>query len=314
MKVRAKQFSLDEALLPTHNAVDLGHTDSPLQVVYSSDFSGNLTGAIRFKAKNETGSTINKGSAVYINGVSGDVPTISLADADVSTAMPAVGLTENNANNNAEVYVISFGNLTGLNTSTLGTVGQSVFIDTTAGALTTTKPTGTSSKLQNIGQIIRQHATEGIIKVGGAGRTAATPNLDEGHFFLGNASNQSVESAYQLPTSIGTSGYVLTSDGTNVTFQAASGGGGLTYTATTDPNVTLVLNNHYSINIGSATTLTLPTTGSGQISFKNMNSAILTIQADSAKTLDGVTTGSVELSQYEAVTLITDGSGNWEIR
>ena len=227
MKIKAKQLSLDSTVTPTTATIDLGSDASPLQAVHSSEFVGELTGAVRFKAKNETGAAIAKGAAVYINGVSGEVPTIALADADVSTAMPSVGLTETAANNNAEVYIVSFGNLTGLNTAALGSniVGKAVYIDTTAGGLTITPPSTNSAKLQNIGQVIREHATAGIIKVGGAGRTAATPNLDSGHFFIGS-SNQSTQSSYELPTSIGTSGHVLTSDGTNVTFQAASGGGG----------------------------------------------------------------------------------------
>ncbi len=200
---------------------------SPFSAVYSSDFAGNLTGAVRFKAKNTTGGTVAKGSAVYINGVSGDVPTIALADADDANKMPCVGLTEASSNNNAEVYVTSFGNLTGLNTSALGTniVGDTVYISTTAGSLTLTAPTGSSSKLQDIGQVVREHATEGVIKVGGASRTAATPNLDQGKFFIGNASNQSSASAYVLPISDGSASQVLTTDGSgSVTFQDAAGG------------------------------------------------------------------------------------------
>ena len=217
MKIKSKQLE-----------PNLGSESSPFTSVHSSDFTGSLTGPIRFKVKNETGLAVAKGVPVYINGVSGDVPTIALADSD-TTNMPCVGLTESAANNNAEVYIVSFGNLTGLNTAALGTgiVGDTVYISTTAGALTLTPPTGSSSKLQNIGQVIREHATEGIIKVGGAGRTAATPNLDQGKIFIGNASNQSSTSVYTIPIADGTNGQVLTTDGSGaVTFQDASGGGG----------------------------------------------------------------------------------------
>ena len=188
----------------------------------------DLNGAIRFKAKNNEGSQITKGQAVYIKGISGTVPTVGLADADDANKMPAFGLAFANANDQAEVQIVSFGNLTDVNTSTFS-AGDTLYIDTTAGALTATKPTGSTAQLQNIGRVLRSDASAGIIKVGGAGRSAATPNLDEGHFFVGNASNQSTQSAYQLPTAIGTNGQVLTSDGTNVTFQTASAGslGGL---------------------------------------------------------------------------------------
>ena len=218
MKIKSKQ--LEE---------NLGSESSPFTSVHSADFAGSLTGPIRFKAKNETGAAVAKGVAVCITGVSGDVPTISLADAD-NANMPCAGLTETSANNNAEVYIVSFGNLTGLNTAALGTgiVGDTVYISTTAGDLTLTPPTGSSSKLQNIGQIIREHATEGIIKVGGAGRTAATPNLDQGKIFIGNASNQSSTSVYTLPIADGTNGQVLTTNGSGtITFQDATGSSGI---------------------------------------------------------------------------------------
>ena len=205
---------------------DTLRTDAtPFSAVYSSDFAGNLTGAVRFKAKNTTGGVVAKGSAVYINGVSGDVPTIALADADDANTMPCVGLTEASSNNNAEVNIISFGNLTGLNTAALGTniVGDTVYISTTAGSLTLTAPTGSSSKLQNIGQIVREHATEGIIKVGGAGRTAATPNLDSGKFFIGGTSNNSIQSNYTLPIDDGTNGQALVTNGSGaVSFGSVS--------------------------------------------------------------------------------------------
>lgn len=204
MKIKGKQL---EDTLRTETL--------PFTTVHSTEFQGDLTGAVRFKCKNAEASAMSKGQAVYISGIQGDVPEIMLADADGSGTMPAVGLTESSANSGAEVYIISFGNLTGLNTASLGTniVGKSVYVGTTAGGLTVTAPTGSSAKLQNIGQIVREHATAGIIKVGGAGRTAATPNLDQGKFFIGNASNQSSESVYTLPTSDGTEDQVLTTNG-----------------------------------------------------------------------------------------------------
>lgn len=203
--------------------------DNPFEAIHATQFVGAMDGSLRFKCKNAESTAVSKGQAVYISGVSGDVPEVKLADADGTGTVPAVGLTESAANASAEVFVVSFGNLTGLDTSSLNTtspvesiVGRSVFIGTTPGQVTIDKPAGSSAKLQNIGQIVREHATEGIIKVGGAGRTAATPNLDQGKFFIGNTSNQSSESDYTLPTAIGASGQVLTSDGTNVGFAEPS--------------------------------------------------------------------------------------------
>lgn len=240
MKIKGKQ--LENTLRSVAN---------PFTEVHATQFVGGIDGAIRFKCKNAEVSAMSKGEAVYISGVSGDVPEVKLADADGAGTVPAVGLTESAANASAEVYVVSFGNLTGLNTSALNTtspyasiVGRSVYIGTTPGQITIDKPSGSSAKLQNIGQIVREHSTEGIIKVGGAGRTAATPNLDEGKFFIGNNANQSSESTYTLPTTIGTSGQVLTSNGTNVSFADASSSA-MTIESITLADTTQYLNTEY---------------------------------------------------------------------
>src|SRR5210317_643443 len=159
-------------------------------------YFGDMNGAIRFKAKNDEGVQITKGQAVYIKGLAGDgtTPTVGLADANDPTKMPAFGLAFNTANNSAEIQIVQVGNLGGLDTSGFS-VGDTLYIDTTPGAVTKTKPTGESSQLQNIGRVIRSDNGDGVIMVGGAGRSAATPNLDQDKIFLGNASNQSVSTA-----------------------------------------------------------------------------------------------------------------------
>ena len=151
----------------------------------------HASGALSFAAKNETGGTVTKGTVVFINGVSGDVPTIGLADADGVGTMPAYGLVEADANNNAETHVLTFGTLDGIDTSAFA-VGDTLYVSTTPGVLTNVPPAGSSANIQNIGRVIRSHASAGSIKVGGAGRSNATPNLDAGYIFYGSDSNRSV--------------------------------------------------------------------------------------------------------------------------
>jgi len=152
----------------------------------------DLNGAIRFKAKNDSGGVISKGQAVYIKGISGTVPTVGLARANSAATMPAFGLALANANDQAEIQIITFGNLTDVNTTTYSlSLNDTVFVSAaTAGALTNSAPAGEANLIQNIGRVIRADASAGIIKVGGAGRSNATPNLDDGKIFKGNASNQ----------------------------------------------------------------------------------------------------------------------------
>ena len=153
---------------------------------------GELNGAVQFKAKNDSGGVINKGQAVYIKGVSGTVPTVGLARANSTLTMPAFGLASNSANDQAELQIITFGNLSDYNTTTYSlALNDTVYVSAaTAGALTSSAPSTEANLIQNIGRVIRADASAGIIKVGGAGRTNATPNLNDGQIFKGNASNQ----------------------------------------------------------------------------------------------------------------------------
>jgi len=173
--------------------------------VTAPDFIGDLNGAVRFAAKNESGATLLKGKVVAIIGVSGTETTVDLADADNASARPAFGLVYADANNNAAVEVVTLGELAGLNTSTFSE-GDTLYVDTTAGDLTTTPPTGEAADIQNIGRVIRSHASAGIIRVGGAGRANQTPNLDSAKIFLGNASNQSVATAVTGEVTISNTG------------------------------------------------------------------------------------------------------------
>jgi len=167
---------------------------------------------VRFTAK--AGENITKGQPVYISGISGELPVVSLADADDTAKMPAFGLAEATVSTNAEVEVTSFGTLAGLDTSTPGySLGDILYVDTTAGALTNDPAGLEATKLQNIGIVQRVHASNGSIKVGGAGRTNAVPNLNQGKFFLGDANNKAVSSAYTLPIADGTNGQALVTNG-----------------------------------------------------------------------------------------------------
>ena len=165
---------------------------------------------VRFTAK--AGENLTKGQAVYISGISGEVPVVSLADADDSAKIPAFGLAEATVSTNAEVDIISFGTLAGLDTSGYS-LGDTLYVDTTAGALTNDPAGGETVKLQNIGKVQRVHESNGSVKVGGAGRTAATPNLNQGKIFIGDANNKSSTSVYTLPIADGTNGQALVTDG-----------------------------------------------------------------------------------------------------
>jgi len=157
-----------------------------------NDNKVEVSGAIVFEAN--AGEALTKGDAVYVSGISGNKPVVSKADADDASKMPAFGLAETDATLNSAVNVVTFGTIYELDTSGFS-AGDTVYVSTSAGVLSNSAPTGESSLIQNMGRVIRSHASAGSIKVGGAGRTNATPNLNDGNVFIGNASNQSVARA-----------------------------------------------------------------------------------------------------------------------
>lgn len=285
---------------------------APFDIVYADRTVGDLNGAIRFTALNNSGGDIGAYKVVYINGSSGNLPTIALAKADNAASLPAFGLTASASSQGDEVDVVTFGNIKGVDTSTLS-VGDTLFVSNTAGEYTDTPPTGSGSKLQNIGMVVKSDQN-GIIKLGGAGRTAATPNLDQGKFFIGDGNNASSESLYTLPLSAGSQGQVLTSNGVGgVTFEDVSGsGGGFTYSAISADPANAQASYHYSCT--GTFTITLPTTGMNageEIRIKNMGTGTITIDPQTSN-IDDSNNDYVLDVQFSAITLVSTGT-HWEI-
>ena len=171
---------------------NFGDIDIGDNVVTAEEFIGDLRGAIRFQAK--AGEALTKGDVVYISSVNGQTPIVSKALSSDVDKMPAFGLANRTVNNNASLEVISFGTFTKGDTSgglENWEIGDVLYVSAnTAGALTNVKPTGSGNLLQNVGKVERVHESSGSIMVAGAGRTNATPNLDDGKFFIGNSSNE----------------------------------------------------------------------------------------------------------------------------
>ena len=163
---------------------DLNTTDDvEFNLVHSK-----LDGPTIFIAKNESGGQIQAGQVVYIDGINGNTPTVSLALASDSSRMPAFGIARETVNNNSEVDIVIFGEVHGLDTETPGfSRGDTLYVsDVTPGALVNVKPTGADNLIQNVGAVTKVHSSSGSLIVAGSGRTAATPNLDAGQIFYGN--------------------------------------------------------------------------------------------------------------------------------
>lgn len=191
VQVGANRPATAEVLVTeTNTAQTVGLTITDADVTYcgalaSGGAASSLQGPIIFTAKNRSGGTMTKGQAVYVSGHAGDRTEVMLADADASGKMPAFGIVNSvSASDNADVELVTYGEVRNMDTAAFA-VGATVYISTTPGALTTTKPSGATSLIQNMGRVVRSHATEGIINVMGAGRTNDVPNLADGHVFYG---------------------------------------------------------------------------------------------------------------------------------
>ena len=147
--------------------------------VFQGDLSadtitGDMFGSHQFEAKNIEGSTIPKGTPVYIAGHSGNDPEIAIADADDPAKMPAFGITTAAIANNTKGNVIVFGNYIGIDTSSFS-VGDELYVSNT-GTLINTRPSASADKVQKIAKVIRSQSQNGQIFVMGAGRSNDVPN------------------------------------------------------------------------------------------------------------------------------------------
>jgi len=117
------------------------------------------------EVRNVTGATLTKGTVVYINGASGNKPTVAkaLATGDATSAQ-TFGLIQADIANNSNGYLVAFGDLDGLNTSAFAEGVQLYLSATTAGDYTSTKQYA-PNHLVYIGVVTRQHVNQGRIEV-----------------------------------------------------------------------------------------------------------------------------------------------------
>ena len=114
---------------------------------------------------NSTGSTLTKGTVVYINGGQGNLPTVTkaLAVGDTTSAQ-TFGIVQSDITNQNNGYVVVAGGLNSLDTQAYA-AGTALYLSpTTAGAYTSTKPYA-PEHIVYIGVVVRSHPTMGVIEV-----------------------------------------------------------------------------------------------------------------------------------------------------
>jgi hypothetical protein len=120
---------------------------------------------VRFFVKNTTGTTIPKGSAVYVSGATGDNALISLASAtSEASSSKTLGITAEAIATDAFGYVIEAGYLTNIDTSAT-TAGAAVWLGNTPGSLVFVTPPAEPSHAVYLGVVVRVQSMNGSILV-----------------------------------------------------------------------------------------------------------------------------------------------------
>src|SRR5210317_1408343 len=194
---------------------------------------------VKIECKNASGSTITKGTPVYVTGTVGSSFRVEVAPADASNSakMPAVGVLETDLAHNGEGYAVTGGLLKNLTTDPIdstNTASNDTIYVKAGGGLTMTKPTGTNL-IQNIGKVGRVNSSNaGSIVVSSILRTNDLPNIAQNNIWLGNSSSvptatsHTVGNISDVTLSTLSDGQVLTWDSGNSYWKNASASGSST--------------------------------------------------------------------------------------
>ena len=143
------------------------------------DFNSDTAERIQVTVKNVSGGSLSKGTVVHAAPTatppSGNVIEVIAADANVAASMPAIGVLNETIADEAEGAAVMFGAVSGIDTSSFS-IGDELYVSTTAGEFTATKPTANDELVQKVAIVIKSHASNGLIKVFGAGRANDVPN------------------------------------------------------------------------------------------------------------------------------------------
>ena len=142
------------------------------------DFSNYTNSSLNIilNIRNESGSTLVKGTPVYISGYSPieNIPLVNIAQSESNITMPCIGIIKDDLTNNTNGEIIQIGKLK-IDTSNLDAVlGNELYISTN-GIITKNKPINENDIIQCIGIMGEKDITNGFILIN---TISYTNNLD----------------------------------------------------------------------------------------------------------------------------------------
>jgi hypothetical protein len=170
------------------------------------------------QVRNTTGSTLTKGTAVYISGATGQIPTVSkaLATSDATSAQ-TLGLMTADLANNSNGYVTVIGLISNIDTSAYTDGAQLYLSGTTAGTLTATK-TYAPTHLVYVAVVEHAHPTQGKLFV----KVQNGYELDEIHNVSAQSPSNGQTIIYNATTSLWEKGTLTAGTGISVSNGAGS--------------------------------------------------------------------------------------------
>lgn len=283
--VLSAQFQATSA--PTYVKGTLWYDNSTNALSYYDHISGTSIQIGKEEivdVRNSTGSTITNGSVVYINGSTGQLPTVALADADNIGTSQIIGVATHDISNNSNGKITVGGLVNGIDTSAFS-AGDTVYLSSTAGQMASTPPVSPSNVVE-VGHIVTSNPTTGTLLVHTS--EVISNNNSLGTSQLISATQNAVKT------------YIDTQIASNKALSVRTVTSGTTQT-TNDEVIRCNSTSVLTINL-------LPASNwSGLIlRIKSINTGAVTIDADGAETIDGVLTQTI--NQYDSITLFSNGT------
>ena len=205
------QLDLGELAINTHDGKLFLKRDNGIGQ-YIVEVGGNLG----FEVKNQTGSTIPKGTVLKFAGTLGASGKLLAAPFLANNTDPSeyvIGLAENDILNGDDGFAIDHGKILQLNTSAFSAGAILYASASVAGGLTATRPAAPNNKVI-VAAVVRSHATTGILEI----KVVPGSALDN-------------DELVELDTL--TAGDTLVWNATTGRFENQQGGGGITYSLKT---------------------------------------------------------------------------------